>query len=151
MIPHAAAALAGGPLFANGIPYRLHHLGIRVPSDSAAERVKRQFGLTVAWVNDLDEHACRCHFCPGPGLALELVVPLRRSSSTNAIPHALHHLGLEVPDLAATQARLEDDGYEFIDRAPLPIVERYLVNFLSPLRLGFVVELVEDRESAWRP
>jgi catechol 2,3-dioxygenase-like lactoylglutathione lyase family enzyme len=131
------------------VPYRIHHLGVRVPNDRVAERVKRRFGLETAWVNDLDEHECRCHFCPGPGLALELVVPLRATSSTAAIPDGLHHLGLEVPDLAVAQTRLEDEGFEFTDRAPLPIVGRYLVNFLRPLRLGFVVELVEDRESGW--
>ncbi|MEV8637654.1 VOC family protein [Streptosporangium sp. NPDC051023] len=140
---------AAAALFAHGVPYRFHHLGVRVPSDRAARRVMRDLGLTAAWVNDLDDHACRCHFCPGPGLAIELVVPLSEASSTNAIPHALHHVGIEVPRMLDAQRVLGESGYELTGERPLMIVDRYLVNFVRPLRLGFLLELVEDRESSW--
>ena len=136
-------------LLAHGVPYRFHHLGVRVPSDRVARRAMRDLGLTAAWVNDLDEHDCRCHFCPGPGLAIEFVVPLSRASSTNAIPHALHHVGVEVPELSDAQRILGEHGYELTGERPLAIVGRYLVNFVRPLRLGFLLELVEDRESSW--
>jgi hypothetical protein len=146
-----AGDAAAAALLAHNVPYRFHHLGVRVPSDRAACRALRELGLAAAWVNELDVHACRCYFCPGPGLAIELIVPLSKASSTNAIPHALHHVGIEVPRVLDAQHVLEERGYELTEERPLTIVDRYLVNFVRPLRLGFLLELVEDRQSSWAP
>src|SRR4051794_7914444 len=109
------------------VPYRFHHLGIRVPSSRAATRMRRELGLDVTWVNVLEEHQCRCHFCEGPGLAVELVVPLSAASSTNAIPHTLHHVGVEVHDIDQAQRTLVERGYEFTDPTPLAVVGRYRI------------------------
>jgi catechol 2,3-dioxygenase-like lactoylglutathione lyase family enzyme len=132
------------------VPYRFHHVGVRVASDRAADRLRRTLGLEEAWANVLEEHDCRCHFCEGPGLAVEFVVPLSESSSAAAIPHALHHIGVEVPDIATASAVLARRGFELTDERPLEVVDRYLVNFIAPLRFGFMLELVEDREAVWQ-
>lgn len=131
------------------VPYRFHHVGLRVASDQAADRLRRTLGLREAWANVLEQHDCRCHFCEGPGLAVELVVPLSEGSSAAAIPHALHHVGVEVPDIVSASAALVRRGFELTDERPLEVVDRYLVNFLVPLRLGFMLELVEDQEGVW--
>lgn len=146
---HGAGEGAVTALLAHDVPYRFHHLGIRVPSDRVANRAMRHLGLTPAWSNDLAEYDCRCHFCPGPGLAIELVVPLSEASATNTIPCSLHHVGIEVPQVLDAQRILSECGYELTDDWPVAVVGRYLVNFVRPLRLGFLLELVEDRQSSW--
>ena len=132
-------------LLGGRVPYQLHHLGISLPTRRAAERAQRTLGVDAEWVNELAQHDCVCYFCPAPGPALEFVVPLHAGSSTNKLPGGVHHFGLLVRNLDEAWCTLEEDGYQFIDAAPLEVVGRYRIGFLDPMRFGFLVELVEDK------
>jgi Glyoxalase/Bleomycin resistance protein/Dioxygenase superfamily len=131
-------------VLAGVVDYRFHHLGVAVTGEVAARRVTRALGVTPAWRNVLERHECVCEYCPGPLLDVELVVPLSSTSSTRKIPPGLHHVGLKVSDIAEAQRQLSARGYNMVEPEPLTIVDRYLVNFLEPLRVGFLIELVED-------
>jgi methylmalonyl-CoA/ethylmalonyl-CoA epimerase len=135
------AALAGV------VDYRFHHFGIAMPSVAAAERSRRALGLETSWTNELPRHQCVCHYCEGPGVAVEFVIPLNSDSSVNRIPNGLHHVAVQVDDIGAAAKRLREHGFRLLEDEAIDIMGRYLVNFLDPIRLGFLVELVEELES----
>ncbi len=131
-------------VFGEAVEYRPHHIGIAVGNERAARRTMSTLGLTPSWSNVLERHECRCDYCPGPLLDIELVIPLSAASSTRKIPPGLHHLGVQVTDIAAAQQALTQRGYAMLEPEPLNILDRYLVNFIEPLRVGFLVELVQE-------
>lgn len=127
----------------------LDHVGIAVPSippvqaiyealtggaSSPPERVETQ-GVDVVFVGS------------GTG-RLELIAPTRPDTALARFLEkrgaGLHHLAYRVEDIAAALARLEDAGYELIDRAPRPGAGGHLVAFLHPRSTGgILIELVE--------
>lgn len=126
------------------VEYRLHHVGIAAGSERAARRIMSALGLAPAWSNVLERHQCRCDYCPGPPIDIELVVPLSGVSSTRKIPLGLHHLGLAVADIVDAQVALARHGFRMIEPEPLNILDSYLINFIEPLRIGFLIELVQE-------
>ena len=93
----------------------------------------------------------RVAFATRDGTRIELLEPADATSGVARFVAergrpTLHHLCFVVDDLAATLARLADEGVELVDRAPRQGVEG-LVAFLHPRAAnGVLVELI-DRAS----
>lgn len=134
------SALAVGPL---------HHVGIAVPSLELALPFWRDvLGYRATEPRELPGTGVRLCFLESGGARIELVEPLNPASGVGRFLAArggstLHHVCLEVRDLATALAELASLGYRLVDTAPRAGADG-MVAFLHPSAAGGVlVELIE--------
>ena len=143
--PAARPVRAGGP--------RIDHVGVAV-SDPAplVDFLSQAFGASPGDVVDLPDHGVRVRFVQIGEGAIE-VVEARDSSSplvgflTRRGP-GLHHLAVEVPDIAAAVSSLRAGGVRLIDETPRPGAGGRLVAFVHPASAGGVLVELVSRESS---
>jgi len=129
---------------------KLHHIGIAVQSLEAARPVfERMLGKPPDSEEVVEEQKVRvAMFRVGDG-RLELLEatsqdsPLARSIAKRG--EGLHHIALEVENLAGRLRELENAGVRLIDREPRRGAGNELVAFLHPAgTAGVLIELVEE-------
>ena len=124
----------------------LHHVGIVQPSEAAAETLMALLGMTEDYRGFVPQWSALCIFARADrGSLIEFVVPkggpLERF---NKGAGGVHHIALEVPDLAATMRSYEAQGLKFLEPAPIKGAGPFLCNFLSPISTrGTMVEFVQ--------
>lgn len=132
----------------------LHHVGVVVPSISAALPFYRDtLGLEAGTVVELEEQAVRVLFLQGRAGSgrIELLEPTDSASGVARFlaergRATLHHVCFTVDDLAGELRRLAAAGIELVDRAPRRGAEGD-VAFLHPRAAdGVLIELI-DRAS----
>jgi methylmalonyl-CoA/ethylmalonyl-CoA epimerase len=140
--------------------HQLSHLGVAVESIDEALRFWRDtLGLDLAGMETVEEQGVRVAFLPiGPagGSRLEL---LEATSSETPVGRFLtrrgpgiHHLCLEVDDLAAMLDRLKDAGVPLLDTEPRRGAEGALVAFVHPRGTGgILLELTQPRAAPPMP
>lgn len=127
---------------------RIHHVAIIVRDIDEALGVYRDLlGLPVELVLPIESDRVTIAFLTVGESKIELVQPTDDTTGVArflaAKGEGFHHLCLEVPDVAATLADLEQRGVELIDRAPRRGAEGP-VAFLHPRAgRGVMVELIE--------
>lgn len=94
----------------------------------------------------VDEYQADCIFSEGPGGCIEFIIPRGgKLKSFNKGVGGLHHVALEVDDLAAETARLHAEGVQLLEKSPVDAGD-LLINFVPPIfTRGFTVELVQRR------
>ena len=129
---------------------KLHHIGIAVQSLEAARPVfEKMLGKPPDSEEVVEEQKVRvAMFRVGDG-RLELLEatsqdsPLARSIAKRG--EGLHHIALEVENLAGRLRELENAGVRLIDREPRRGAGNELVAFLHPAgTAGVLIELVEE-------
>lgn len=127
----------------------LHHVGIAVPSLEAALPFWRDvLGYRATEPREVPGTGVRLCFLESGAARIELVEPLDPASGTGRFLDArggpaLHHLCLEVRDLAGSLAELAGRGYRLVDTAPRAGAEG-MVAFLHPSAAdGVLLELIE--------
>jgi methylmalonyl-CoA/ethylmalonyl-CoA epimerase len=129
---------------------RLDHVGIAVANLAEALAFYRDaLGLEVDPVEDVPSQQVRAHFIPVGDSALEL---LEASSEESPIAKylakrgpGLHHITLEVDDVAAALRELAARGVRLIDERPRPGAHGSLVAFIHPSSAqGVLVELKQE-------
>lgn len=130
-------------MFAN---YKLHHVGIVLPSLEDAEEHMRIFGLAEDYRGYVDPWHCWCIFtAPGHGgTAVELVVadegPLLRF---NKGVGGVHHFAYEIDDFDAAEAWCAANDLRLVEPAPVKGAGDFLCNFIHPASTrGVQIELV---------
>lgn len=126
--------------------YRLHHVGIVVPSMEAAEAHIAQFGLREDFRGYVDQWKCWCLFTkPAGGAAVELVVPEGGAlSKFNKGVGGVHHFAYEIDDFAEAQAWCETNDLSLLEPEPVKGAGNFLCNFIHPLGTrGIQIELVQ--------
>ena len=133
----------------------LHHVGIVVPSISAALPFYTDtLGLKPGRVLDLPHQAIKAVMLGGGTGKIELLEPTDGSSGVAKFlaqrsKPTMHHVCFAVDDLAGELRDLERRGVELIDREPRPGAEG-MVAFLHPRAGdGVLIELI-DRASLER-
>ena len=127
---------------------RVHHVAVVVRDLELALGFYRDIlGLELELVADIATDRVRIAFLPVGETKIELVCPTDDTTGVArflaAKGEGFHHVCLEVPDLAATLARLGSEGVELIDAAPRHGAEGP-VAFLHPRSCcGVLVELIE--------
>ncbi|MFN3468823.1 MAG: VOC family protein [Novosphingobium sp.] len=131
-------------MFAN---YKLHHVGIVLPSLDDAARHMDQFGLIEDYRGYVDQWHCWCIFTkPGIGeTAVELVVadegPLLRF---NRGVGGVHHLAYEIADWDEVARWCAGSDMSLLEPAPIKGAGNFLCNFINPVATrGIQIELVQ--------
>ena len=130
---------------------KLHHIGIAVGSLEAARPVfEKLLGKPPESVGVVEEQKVRVAMFQVGESRLELLEatgedsPLARSLAKRG--QGLHHIALEVEDLAGTLQKLESAGVRLIDREPRRGAGNEQVAFLHPASAaGVLIELVEEK------
>ena len=134
------------------IPNKINHLGIAVRDLDAALAVWRDgMGLAVERIVEMPDRGLRIAFVPCGEATIELVAPMREDSEISKFlaerGPGLHHVCLQVADLAAASERVVAQGLKLVgDEAKLG-AEGYPVRFLHPKATGgALVELLGKGE-----
>ena len=130
---------------------KLHHIGIAVGSLAAARPVfEKLLGKPPESIEVVEEQKVRVVMFQVGESRLELLEatcedsPLARSLVKRG--QGLHHIALEVEDLAGTLRKLEDAGVRLIDRVPRRGAGNEQAAFLHPTSTaGVLIELVEEK------
>ncbi|MBM3134406.1 MAG: methylmalonyl-CoA epimerase [Chloroflexi bacterium] len=127
---------------------KIDHIGIAVKSIEAALPAYTQgLGLVVRHVQDVPDQQVRIAFLPAGETDIELVEPTSETSGVARFlenrGEGIHHLCLEVDDIAAALAQLAAQGMALIDKKPRQGAEG-LIAFVHPKALhGVLIELVQ--------
>ena len=128
----------------------IHHVAVVVKDvDASLEFWQGALGLELGDVRDVpDEHA-RVAFLPLAGSELELVQPTANDTGLARFlekhGQGMHHVCLQVDDLAGVLARLKARGIRLINEAPRTGSEGRPYAFVHPESTGGVlVELYQD-------
>jgi len=137
----------------NLLSKRLNHIAIAVPDLSAARLLYQKLGAPVSEIQTLPEHGVSVAFVEVGNTKIELLHPLGQDSPIAAFlaknpSGAIHHLCLEVPDMAATRTRLAESGIRLLgDGLPRLGAHGNPVVFAHPKDMGGVLfEFEEVRE-----
>jgi len=130
---------------------KLHHIGIAVGSLALARPVfEKLLGKPPESIEVVEEQKVRVAMFQVGESRLELLEatgedsPLARSLAKRG--QGLHHIALEVEDLAGTLQKLESAGVRLIDREPRRGAGNEQVAFLHPTSTaGVLIELVEEK------
>jgi methylmalonyl-CoA epimerase len=126
---------------------RLDHIGIAVANlDEALAFYRDALGLEIDPPEEVPSQRVRAHFIPVGDSALELL-----EATTDDSPIAkyltrrgpgLHHVTLEVEDIARALGELKARGVRLVDDQPRPGAHGSLVAFIHPSSAqGVLVEL----------
>jgi len=130
---------------------KLHHIGIAVGSLAAARPIfEKLLGKPPESIEVVEEQKVRVAMFQVGESRLELLEatgedsPLARSLAKRG--QGLHHIALEVEDLAGTLRKLENAGVRLIDQEPRRGAGNEQVAFLHPASAaGVLIELVEEK------
>ncbi len=127
---------------------KLDHIGVAVASLAQARRFYEDLGLRCDGEEAVEDQKVRAAFFPLGDTRVELLEstdpegPIGRFLARRG--PGLHHLCIEVPDVAAALETLAAEGYELIDRKPRTGAGGHRVAFVHPRSTGGVLlELME--------
>jgi len=127
---------------------KIDHIAIVVESLDVALGVYRDaLGMTVADVREMPEQDVKMAFLPSGDSEIELLEPIHADSGIGKYlakrGEGLHHICLEVDDIAATLADLKAKGAQLIDETPKQGAYGKIA-FIHPKGAhGVLVELME--------
>ncbi|MBM4341993.1 MAG: methylmalonyl-CoA epimerase [Deltaproteobacteria bacterium] len=130
-------------------PECIHHLGIVVRDLDQGLAVWRDgLGLAVERIVELPDRGLKIAFLPCGPTTIELIAPLHDHSEVSKFLYerggGLHHVCLQVPDIAAASAQAADHGLRMLGDGPKPGAEGFPVRFAHPkTTAGALVELLE--------
>jgi methylmalonyl-CoA epimerase len=129
--------------------YRLDHIGIAVRSLAAAKGIYETLGLTVSAEEVVEAEKVRVVMVPVGDTRLELLEPLSDDSVIAKFiakrGEGMHHISLQVPDLAVAVAKLKADGVRLISEEIKTGAGGHRYVFVHPASAGGVLlELVES-------
>jgi catechol 2,3-dioxygenase-like lactoylglutathione lyase family enzyme len=103
-------------------------------------------GLSVGKRQFVPEYEADCFFTDDEGAGLEFIVPKGgKLAQFNRGVGGLHHIALEVEDLATLHGELESKGVRLLETEPVDAGD-IRINFLPPIySRGLIVEFVERK------
>ncbi len=127
---------------------QIDHLGIAVKSLAAAKAIYESLGLTVSPEETVEHEQVRLVMVPIGESRLELLEAISENSTIAKFiakrGEGLHHVCLKVPDLAATVARLKNDGVRLVSEEIKTGAGGHRYVFVHPSSTsGVLLELVQ--------
>jgi len=126
---------------------QLHHVGLLMPTEEAAQQFMKLIGLDEDHRGYVTEYKALCIFAKGNGASpVELVIPQGgKLSEYKAGKPIIHHLAFAVDDIGAVQAEYTAKGMPLLDEQPVQGAGDFVVNFLKPRHTGgILVEFVQS-------
>lgn len=127
----------------------INHIAVVVPDvDEALKFWRDTLGLKLDHVEEVPEQESLVAFLPAGGCEIELIKPTTETSGVAKYlakrGPGMHHLCVEVDDIAAMLARLKEKGVALIDETPREMKDGKKMAFVHPKATGGVlVELYE--------
>ncbi len=137
----AAVRDRGGP--ARGLVTRIAHLGVAVESLEEGGRFYDLLGLLEEHAEVVESQKVSTSFRPVGESSIELLEPT--SPESPIAKHlarrgpGVHHVCLEVADVAAALAKLKGAGVRLVNEEPFPGAHRCLVAFVHPASTGGIL------------
>jgi methylmalonyl-CoA epimerase len=128
--------------------FRIDHLGIAVRSLASARVIYEKLGLAVSAEEVVEAEQVRLAMVPMGESRLELLEPTSENSPIMKFiakrGEGLHHISLQVPDIAATVERLKSNGVRLVSAEIKTGAGGHRYIFVHPSSAGGVLlELVE--------
>jgi methylmalonyl-CoA epimerase len=128
--------------------FTIDHLGIAVKSLTAAKGIYEKLGLAVSPEELVEDEQVKVVMIPVGESRLELLEPTSADSTVAKFltkrGEGLHHVSLRVPDLAASVAKLKQDGVRLVSDEIKVGAGGHRYVFVHPSSAGGVLlELVE--------
>jgi len=122
----------------------IHHVGVAVPDlDEAVATWERLFGAEVVSRETVSEQGVATALLELGSGRVELLAPLGDDTPVGKFLDrrgpGMHHLAIEVDDIAVELQRLAAEGAELIDEQPRPGVEGRPIAFVHPHATGGVL------------
>ena len=132
------------------MPFTIDHLGIAVKSLAQAKKFYEQLGLKVMDEEVVDQEKVRLAMVPVGESRIELLEPTSDDSPIAKFlakrGEGLHHVSLQVDDLAGTVERLKQSGVRLVSDEIKVGAGGHLYVFVHPSSAGGVlIELTQDR------
>ncbi|MBP7677845.1 MAG: methylmalonyl Co-A mutase-associated GTPase MeaB [Thermoanaerobaculia bacterium] len=122
---------------------KISHLGLAVPSVDGGGAIWELLGLVETHREEVASQKVMTSFRPVGESSLELLEPTSPESPIAKFLEkkgpGIHHLCLEVPDVAATLEKLKAAGIRLINESPVPGAHGCLVAFVHPASTGGVL------------
>lgn len=123
---------------------RIDHLAVAVPDlDAALAFYRDALGLMCDRVEEIEREGVRVAFLPVGDSEIELLQPARTDTGIVKwmAKHGpgMHHVCLEVPDIAAALARIRANGGELINPEPVSKPDGTRYAFVHPKSTGGVL------------
>lgn len=130
--------------------FTIDHLGIAVKSLAEARKFYEQLGLKVMDEEVVDQEKVRLAMVPVGESRIELLEPTSEDSPIARFlakrGEGLHHISLQVDDLAGTVERLKKSGVRLVSDEIKVGAGGHLYVFVHPSSAGGVlIELTEDQ------
>lgn len=147
MADSASAADPGAVPLPSPAGSRLHHVGVICPDRAQVEALMALLRLEVDGETYVPAYEADCIFSKGPGGCIEFIIPRGgKLKNFNKGAGGLHHVALEVDDLASESRRLEAAGVRLLEETPVDAGD-LLINFVPPIfTRGVILELVQRRD-----
>lgn len=130
---------------------KINHLGIATKGiDEALKFWAEALGLENVHTEIVEDQKVRVAMLPLGESRIELLEPTSEDSPISKFLEkrggGIHHIAVEVEDIAAALAQLKERGMRLIDESPRIGAENCLVAFVHPSSTnGVLLELVQTR------
>jgi methylmalonyl-CoA epimerase len=133
-----------------GRTVKLDHVGVAVSSLAQARKFYEDLGLACSGEEEVPDQKVRVALFPVAGTRVELLESTDAEGPIGKFLQkrgpGLHHLCLEVTDLAGALRSLESKGYALIDREPRTGAGGHRVAFVHPKSTGGVLLELTEKE-----
>jgi methylmalonyl-CoA epimerase len=131
---------------------RINHIGLAAQDGAAAVAFWQALGLPLAGSETVPGDRVAVSFLPVGESRIEVLEPVGEEGPVQKFlanrGEGMHHLCLEVEDLAGLLRQLAEAGVELVDAVPRPGAHGSRVAFLHPRAThGVLIELMESGSS----
>ncbi len=133
-------------------PMKIDHIGVAVKSLAAARTLFEDIlGIRCAGQEEVSSQQVRVEFYPLGDTRIECLEPTSDNSPIAKFldrnGEGIHHIAIQVPDIAQALQQAREQGIQLIDDAPRPGAEGTMIAFLHPKSThGILIELVEKTQ-----
>jgi methylmalonyl-CoA/ethylmalonyl-CoA epimerase len=123
----------------------IHHIGVLAVNRKQIERTKTLLGLEESFSGYVIAYQAECVFLVGhQDPPIEFILseqPTMRNFNRGL--GGIHHFAFQVPSIAKVAEKLGQQGITMLEPKPVQGAGPFVINFLHPRTLGYIVEFVE--------
>jgi methylmalonyl-CoA/ethylmalonyl-CoA epimerase len=122
----------------------IHHIGVVAINRKQIEQTKTLLGLEEAYSGYVPAYQAECVFLVGQGPPIEFILSEQPAlKNFNRGVGGIHHIAFQVPSIEELAAKLRLQDIAMLEPRPVQGAGPFVVNFLPPRVLGYIVEFVE--------